>query len=142
MRYRAREGQIAARGVPMADIRYTKDHEWLRLDGDTATGGISNYAQAQLGDIVYVELPAVGKKIGKGDEAAVVESVKAASEVYAPMAGEVIAVNSELEGAPAKVNEDAEGGGWFLKLKIANAAEFADLMNEEQYNAFLQTLEQ
>ena len=126
----------------MANIGYTKDHEWIRVDGDTGTVGISNYAQAQLGDVVYVELPAIGKAIGKGQEVAVVESVKAASEVYAPMAGEVIAVNSELEGAPAKVNEDAEGGGWFLKLKIANAAEFADLMNEEQYKAFLKTIEE
>ena len=110
--------------------------------GDTGTVGISNYAQGQLGDVVYVELPAIGKSIGKGQEVAVVESVKAASEVYAPMAGEVIAVNSELESAPAKVNEDAEGGGWFLKLKLANAAEFTGLMNEEQYKAFLATLEQ
>ena len=141
MRYRAREGQIAARGVPMADIRYTKDHEWLRLDGDTATVGISNYAQAQLGDIVYVELPAVGKKIGKGDEAAVVESVKAASEVYAPMTGEVMAVNGDLEGAPAKVNEDPEGAGWFLKLKVANPEEFEALMTEEQYTVFLETIQ-
>ena len=125
----------------MASIGYTKDHEWIRIDGDTGTVGISNYAQGQLGDVVYVELPAIGKTIGKGQEVAVVESVKAASEVYAPMAGEVIAVNSELEGAPAKVNEDAEGDGWFLKLRIADAAEFSDLMNEEQYKAFLETIE-
>src|SRR5262245_60905882 len=126
--------------VRMASIGYTKDHEWIRIDGDTGTVGISNYAQGQLGDVVYVELPAVGKSIGKGQEAAVVESVKAASEVYAPMAGEVIAVNSELEGAPARVNEDAEGGGWFFKLKLTNAAEFGDLMTEEQYKAFLDTI--
>jgi glycine cleavage system H protein len=124
----------------MATIGYTKDHEWIRIDGDTGTVGISNYAQGQLGDVVYVELPAVGKSIGKGQEAAVVESVKAASEVYAPMAGEVIAVNSELESAPAKVNEDAEGGGWFFKLKLTNAAELGDLMNEEQYKAFVETI--
>jgi glycine cleavage system H protein len=125
----------------MASIGYTKDHEWIRIDGDTGTVGISNYAQGQLGDVVYVELPAIGKSIGKGQEIAVVESVKAASEVYAPMAGEVTAVNSDLERAPARVNEDAEGGGWFLKLRIANAAEFSDLMNEEQYKAFLETIE-
>ena len=125
----------------MASIGYTKDHEWVRVDGDTGTVGISNYAQGQLGDVVYVELPPIGKSIGKGQEIAVVESVKAASEVYAPMAGEVIAVNSELESAPDKVNEDAEGGGWFLKLRLANAAEFAELMNEEQYKAFLETIE-
>src|SRR5918998_3827401 len=103
--------------------RYTKDHEYVRVEGDTAVVGITDYAQEQLGDVVYVELPEVGKTVSKGDEAAVVESVKAASEVYAPVAGEVVAVNSELEGAPATVNEDAEGAGWFLKLKVANAAE-------------------
>jgi glycine cleavage system H protein len=125
----------------MASTRYTKDHEWLRLDGDTATVGISDYAQAQLGDIVYVELPAIGKSIGRGEEAAVVESVKAASEVYAPMAGEVIAINNDLEGTPGAVNEDAEGKGWFLKLKVGNAAEFEALMDEKQYKAFLETIE-
>jgi len=125
----------------MPSIRYTKDHEWLRLEGDTGTVGISNYAQAQLGDIVYVELPAVGKAISKGQEAAVVESVKAASEVYAPMSGEVIAVNGALEGSPGAVNEDAEGDGWFLKLKVGNAAEFEELMSEEEYKAFLETIE-
>jgi glycine cleavage system H protein len=125
----------------MASTRYTKDHEWLRLDGDTGTIGISNYAQAQLGDIVYVELPALGKSIAKGAEAAVVESVKAASEVYAPMTGEVIAINGDLEGTPGAVNEDAEGNGWFLKLKVGNVAEFEELMDEEQYKAFLETIE-
>jgi len=124
----------------MADIRYTKDHEWIRLDGDTASVGISNYAQAQLGDIVYVELPAIGKRLGKGEEAAVVESVKAASEVYAPVGGEVIAVNGELEGKPGTVNEDAENTGWFLKLKVADAAELEDLMSEDQYKAFLDSI--
>jgi glycine cleavage system H protein len=125
----------------MASIRYTKDHEWIRLDGDIATVGISDYAQTQLGDVVFVELPPIGKTVGKGDEAAVVESVKAASEVYAPVAGEVIAVNSELEGAPAIVNEDAEGAGWFLKLKVTNATEVDALMTEEQYKAFLETIQ-
>src|SRR5919199_1292085 len=100
----------------MKSIRYTKDHEWIRIEGDSATVGISTYAQGQLGDIVYVELPAVGKRLAKGEEAAVVESVKAASEVYAPVAGEVTAVNTELDGNPAAVNADAEGSGWFLKL--------------------------
>jgi glycine cleavage system H protein len=124
----------------MTTTRYTKDHEWIRLDGDSATVGISTYAQAQLGDIVYVELPALGKRLGKGEEAAVVESVKAASEVYAPVAGEVTAVNTELDGNPGSVNADAEGSGWFLKLKVADAAEFGDLMSEEQYKAFLETI--
>jgi glycine cleavage system H protein len=125
----------------MGSTRYTNDHEWIRLDGDVGTVGISDYAQTQLGDVVYVELPPIGKKVTKGDEAAVVESVKAASEVYAPVAGEVIAVNTDLEGTPAAVNQDAEGRGWFLKLKVANPAEVEALMNEEQYKAFLETIE-
>jgi glycine cleavage system H protein len=124
----------------MASLRYTKDHEWIRLEGDTGTFGISNYAQAQLGDVVYVELPPVGKRFGKGEEAAVVESVKAASEVYAPVAGEVIAVNTALEDAPGIVNEDAEGAGWFVKVKITNAAEIDELMSEAQYKAFLESI--
>jgi glycine cleavage system H protein len=124
----------------MATTRYTNEHEWIRLDGDVATIGISNHAQTQLGDIVYVELPAVGKKVAKGDETAVVESVKAASEVYAPVGGEVVAVNAELEGAPATVNEDAEGKGWFIKLKVADAAEFEQLMTPEQYKEYLETI--
>jgi glycine cleavage system H protein len=125
----------------MASIRYTNDHEWIRLEGDVGTVGISDYAQTQLGDVVYVELPAIGKQIAKGDEAAIVESVKAASEVYAPVAGEVIAVNTELEGAPATVNEDAEGRGWFLKLRIADVAAVDVLMDEAQYKAFLETIQ-
>jgi glycine cleavage system H protein len=125
----------------MATIRYTNDHEWIRLDGDIGTVGISDYAQTQLGDVVYVELPPVGKKIAKGDEAAIVESVKAASEVYAPVAGEVVAINADLEGAPATVNEDAEGRGWFLKLKVADVAAVETLMDEEQYKAFLETIQ-
>ncbi len=125
----------------MASIRYTNDHEWIRLDGDVGTVGISDYAQTQLGDVVYVELPPIGKKIAKGDEAAIVESVKAASEVYAPVAGEVVAINADLEGAPATVNEDAEGRGWFLKLKVADVAAVETLMDEEQYKAFLETIQ-
>ena len=124
----------------MTSIRYTKDHEWIRIEGDSATVGISTYAQGQLGDIVYVELPSVGKRLAKGEEAAVVESVKAASEVYAPVTGEVTAVNAELDGNPASVNADAEGSGWFLKLKIADPAELEELMTEAQYKAFLETL--
>jgi glycine cleavage system H protein len=125
----------------MANIRYTNDHEWIRLEGDIGTVGISDYAQTQLGDVVYVELPAIGKTIAKGGEAAIVESVKAASEVYAPVAGEVVAVNTELEGSPATVNEDAEGRGWFLKLKVADVSAVEALMNEEQYKAFLETIQ-
>lgn len=118
-------------------IRYTRDHEWIRLDGDVATVGISNYAQEQLGDVVYVELPEVGKTIAKGEEAAVVESVKAASEVYAPASGEVVEINSDLEGEPAKVNSDATGGGWFLKLSLSNPSELESLMDEDAYKTYL-----
>jgi len=124
----------------MAGTRYTKDHEWIRIDGDVGVVGITTYAQSQLGDVVYVELPAVGKRVEKGAEAAVVESVKAASEVYAPVAGEVVEVNGALEGAPATVNDDAEGNGWFLKLKVADASELDELMSEQEYKQYLETV--
>ena len=124
----------------MSDIRYTKDHEYVRLDGDVATIGITDHAQEQLGDIVFVELPAIGKKVEQGTEAAVVESVKAASEVYAPLAGEVIEVNGALEGEPAKVNADPLGDGWFLKLKVKDKSQFDALMDEAAYNEFVATL--
>jgi len=120
--------------------RYTKEHEWIRLDGDAATVGITDHAQSQLGDVVYVELPEIGKTFAAGAEAAVVESVKAASEVYAPAGGEVIAVNDALADTPATVNEDAEGKGWFLKLKLADPAELDRLMTEQQYKDYLATL--
>jgi glycine cleavage system H protein len=120
--------------------KFTKDHEWVRMDGDIATVGITDYAQQQLGDVVFVELPAKGKKVAKGGEAAVVESVKAASEVYAPVSGEVIDVNGALEGAPATVNEDPAGKGWFMKLKVANAGELDGLMSEADYQAYLKTI--
>lgn len=118
-------------------IYFTKDHEWINVDGDVGTVGITDYAQSQLGDVVYVELPDVGKKVAKSGEAAVVESVKAASEIYAPVSGEVVEVNSALDGTPAAVNEDAQGRGWFLKLKIENPAELQELMSEDQYKEFL-----
>ena len=124
----------------MTSVRYTKDHEYVRVEGDVAVVGISDYAQQQLGDVVFVELPEIGKVVTKGGEAAVVESVKAASEVYAPLSGEVIEVNSELEGAPGLVNEAAEGKGWFLKLKLSNPAELDELLNEHAYKDFLDTL--
>ncbi|MES1172210.1 MAG: glycine cleavage system protein GcvH [Bacteroidota bacterium] len=123
-----------------ADRRYTKDHEWIRLDGEVATVGITEHAQEQLGDIVYVELPEVGRKVDKGGEAAVVESVKAASDVYAPASGEVVAVNQSLDGSPGAVNEEAEGKGWFFRLKLANASELDALMTAEQYKDYLATL--
>jgi glycine cleavage system H protein len=124
----------------MSNVRYTKDHEWISVDGDIGTVGITEYAQSQLGDVVYVELPEVGRKVAKSGEAAVVESVKAASEVYAPVSGEVLEVNGALEGAPATVNEDAQGRGWFLKLKLDDLSELDDLMTEDQYKSFLATL--
>ncbi len=120
--------------------RYTKDHEWIDLDGDVATVGISQYAQEQLGDVVYVELPEVGRKVEKGGEAAVVESVKAASEVYAPVSGEVVGVNDALGSAPATVNEDAEGNGWFLKLKVADPKQLDELMSADQYKDYISGL--
>jgi len=124
----------------MAETRYSKDHEYIRIEGDVGTVGISDYAQSQLGDVVFVELPTVGKALAKGGEAAVVESVKAASEVYAPVSGEVVEVNGELEGAPGTVNEDPAGKGWFLKIKIKDAAELDALMNEAEYQNYVKTL--
>jgi glycine cleavage system H protein len=124
----------------MAETRYTKDHEYIRIEGDTGTVGITDYAQGQLGDVVFVELPAVGKALAKGGEAAVVESVKAASEVYAPVSGEVVAVNSELEAAPGTVNEDPAGKGWFVKLKLTNTGELDGLLSEAEYQDYVKTL--
>ena len=124
----------------MAETRYTKDHEYIRIEGDTGTVGITDYAQGQLGDVVFVELPSVGKALTKGGEAAVVESVKAASEVYAPVSGEVVAVNSELEAAPGTVNEDPAGKGWFVKIKLTNAGELDGLLSEAEYQDYVKTL--
>jgi glycine cleavage system H protein len=119
----------------MSETRYTEDHEWIALDGDTATIGITNHAQEQLGDIVFVELPEVGATLSKGDEAGVVESVKAASEVYAPVSGEVVEVNAALGDEPATVNSDPTGAGWFFKLKLSDRSEFDGLMDEAAYRA-------
>ncbi|HKF73364.1 MAG TPA: glycine cleavage system protein GcvH [Stellaceae bacterium] len=121
-------------------VKYTKDHEWVRVEGTTAVVGISDYAQTQLGDVVYVELPEVGRKLEQGKEAAVVESVKAASEVYAPISGEVTAVNTELGGEPAKVNADPMGAGWFFKMTIAKPKELDALMDEAQYKTYVEGL--
>lgn len=118
-------------------VKYSKDHEWVKVDGDIATIGITNHAQEQLGDVVFVELPAIGKKVTKGGEAAVVESVKAASEVYAPVSGEVVDVNKELEGDPALVNRGAEGDGWFMKVKLADKSDLAELMDKAAYDKFV-----
>jgi glycine cleavage system H protein len=113
--------------------RYTKDHEWIRVEGEAGVVGITAYAAEQLGDVVFVELPEVGKTVNQGDELAVVESVKAASEVYAPVSGEVIEVNGALEGEPAKVNEDPSGEGWFVKIKVADAGQLDGLMDDAAY---------
>ncbi|PVB63054.1 glycine cleavage system protein GcvH [Labrenzia sp. 011] len=119
---------------------YSKDHEWISVEGDIATVGITAYAQEQLGDVVYVELPEAGRELTQGDEAAVVESVKAASEVYAPIDGEVVEANGVLADEPAKVNEDPEGGAWFLKMKVGNAGQLSDLMDQAAYKAYVETL--
>src|ERR1700693_2323514 len=124
----------------MADVRYTRDHEWIRLDGDVGVVGITTYAQSQLADVVYAELPTVGKRLEQGAEAAVVESVKAASEVYSPVAGEVVAVNDALEAAPAMGNEDAEGRGRLLKLKLADPKQLGALMSAEAYQRYVKTI--
>jgi glycine cleavage system H protein len=118
-------------------VKYSKEHEWVKVDGNIATIGITNHAQEQLGDVVFVELPKVGKQVTKGGDAAVVESVKAASEVYAPVTGEVVEVNSELEGDPALVNREAEGGAWFMKVKLKDTAELAELMDKAAYDKFV-----
>ena len=120
--------------------RYTEDHEWITVDGDVATVGITNYAQEQLGDVVFVELPEVGRKVSKGDEAAVVESVKAASEVYAPLDGEVVGANDVLADEPGKVNEDPEGAAWFVKIRLADTSQLDELMDEAAYKAFVEGL--
>jgi glycine cleavage system H protein len=125
----------------MAETRYTNEHEWIRMDGGTATVGISEYAQAQLGDVVYVELPEPGKKVTPGDDMAVVESVKAASEVYAPVAGEIAEVNQALNDAPEKINEDAEGDGWFVKLNGVDAGAVAELMDADAYKKYVEGLD-
>ena len=121
--------------------RFTRDHEWIRPeDGPVAAVGITDYAQTQLGDIVFVELPEPGRTLAKGDQAAVVESVKAASEVYAPASGEVVEVNGALADDPALVNQSAEAGGWFFKLKLSKPAELDLLMDADAYHAYLETL--
>lgn len=121
-------------------VKYTEDHEWVKVDGESATIGISIYAAKQLGDVVFVELPEIGRDLNKGDEAAVVESVKAASEVYAPISGEVTEVNEELEDAPETVNASAEGEGWFLKIKVSDASELDSLMDEAKYKEYCESL--
>ena len=122
----------------MSAPRFTKDHEWVRLEGDLAVIGITDYAQSQLGDVVYVELPEPGHRVEQGKEAAVVESVKAASEVYAPVSGEVAEVNGGLAADPAKVNADPLGEGWFMKLRLDDAGQLDGLMDEAAYQRFVE----
>ncbi|MEM7045855.1 MAG: glycine cleavage system protein GcvH [Pseudomonadota bacterium] len=124
----------------MAKILYTKEHEWLQVDGDVATVGISDHAQEQLGEIVFVDLPDVGKSLTKGDDMAVVESVKAASDVYAPIGGEVVEVNDTLGDEPVQVNDSPEDKGWFCKIKVGDQGELDDLMDSDAYQKFLETL--
>ncbi len=124
----------------MSTIKFTEDHEWIRVEGDIATVGITDYAQEQLGDVVFVELPDAGRAVEKGGEAAVVESVKAASEIYAPVAGEITEANQAIADDPALVNCDPAGAGWFFKMKIADAGELDALMDEAAYKSHVEGL--
>ncbi|WP_338503275.1 glycine cleavage system protein GcvH [Sphingomonas kaistensis] len=121
-------------------IHFTKEHEWIRVEGDTATVGITDHAQHQLGDIVFAEAPEAGKTLDKGGEAAVVESVKAASDVYAPASGEVLEANPAIADDPSVINSDPEGDGWFFKLRLADPSELDGLMDEAAYRAWVETL--
>jgi glycine cleavage system H protein len=125
----------------MPQLRYTKDHEYIRVDGAEGVVGISEHAQQQLGDVVFAETPPVGKTLKRGDPAAVVESVKAASDVFTPASGEVVAVNSEVEAMPGLINEDALGRGWLFRIRLADARELDGLMDEAAYADYVKTLE-
>ncbi len=122
-------------------VKYTKEHEWVRIEGDAAVVGISVYAQEQLGEIVFVELPEPGKQLDKGAEACVIESVKAASEIYAPASGEVTEANGDLDAAPGKINEDATGEGWLFKIRLNDPTELGDLMDENAYKSYVEGLD-
>ena len=124
----------------MADLKYSEEHEWVRVEGEIAVIGISDYAQEQLGDVVFVELPEPGRAVTQGDEAAVVESVKAASEVYSPVTGEVVEVNEPLAEDPGLVNREPTGGGWFMKVRMADPGEVEALLDETAYENFISTL--
>ena len=121
----------------MMTKKFTKDHEWIEVNGDVATVGITNYAQEQLGDVVFVDLPEIGDEFGMGDDACVIESVKAASDIYAPLTGEIVEVNEALEDDSALVNQDAEGAPWIFKMKISDPAELEDTLTEEEYKALI-----
>jgi glycine cleavage system H protein len=124
----------------MASIRYTKEHEYIRVEGDIGVVGVTSHAQEQLGDVVFVELPDIGRQFSQGEQAAVVESVKAASDVYAPASGEVVEINADLRDKPALINEAAESAGWFLKLRLTNPAELEALMDEGAYKEYIEGL--
>ncbi len=124
----------------MADIKYTQEHEWLSVEGDIGTIGITQYAQEQLGDVVFVDVPQAGRKVAKGESIAVVESVKAASDIYSPASGEVVEANAALSETPGDVNTEPTGKGWFFKLKLSNALELDGLMDEAAYDAFVKGL--
>lgn len=124
----------------MSETRFTEDHEWVRIVGDVATVGITEYAQEQLGDIVFVDLPEAGAEMAQGDEAAVIESVKAASDIYAPITGEVDEVNDSLDAEPAIVNQDAQGEGWLFTMSISDTGELDNLMDADAYKAFVAKL--
>ena len=121
----------------MANVKFTEDHEWICIEGDVGTVGITDFAQEQLGDIVFIELPEAGTALGKGDQAGIVESVKVASEIYTPVAGEITEANEALVDAPDTVNAEAEGGGWFFKIKISDMSELEGLMDEAAYKEFI-----
>ena len=125
----------------MSTVKYTNDHEWISVDGDIATVGVTDYALEQLGDLVFVEVPDAGKQVAKGDEAAVVESVKAASEVYAPLSGEVTAGNTAIADDPGTVSGDPSGNGWFFKIKMSDAGELDGTMDEAAYKEHLSSLD-
>jgi len=124
----------------MAETKYTQDHEWIRIEGDVGTIGITHYAQEQLGDVVFVDLPAAGRKVAKGESVAVVESVKAASDIYAPVSGEVVESNTALADTPGDVNAEPMGKGWFFKLNLSDKGELDGLMDETAYEAFYNSL--
>ena len=124
----------------MADTKYTQEHEWLRIEGDIGTIGITQYAQEQLGDVVFVDVPQAGRKVAKGEACAVVESVKAASDIYAPVSGEVVEANAALADSPGDVNAEPTGKGWFFKLKLSDKSELSGLMDEAAYDAFVKSL--
>jgi glycine cleavage system H protein len=124
----------------MADVKYTEEHEWIRVEGDVGTIGITQYAQEQLGDVVFVDVPQVGRKVAKGESVAVVESVKAASDIYAPVSGEVVEANGELANTPGDVNAEPMGKGWFFKLKLSDKGELGGMMDEKAYDEFVKGL--